>query len=250
MLKPSAAVCVVWPLSMNMGTSVEGTPLGDRLADARAKTSTHMRGVRTASERVWSRTCCTAAARPFGTGSMPPSGSSPTSSGCRHTSSEGTMVNSPVSTPRNTHVPRQPTASSTRANNGGSTNAAAPDPIVAKAMARPRFRKNQRGTTADIRRKPAPATREPANDAVERKELPLLLDVGHAHQRERRQHAADDGEDPCAVLQVGDPAQEEDAGGPDEHAHREAEVDRREAPVEVVSHGDRDDARRPERAVP
>ena len=71
------------------------------------------------------------------------------------------MVNSPVSTPRNTHVPRQPTASRTRANSGGSTNAAAPDPIVAKAMARPRLRKNHRGTTADMMRKPAPATENP-----------------------------------------------------------------------------------------
>ena len=52
MLKPSAAACVECPFSMNMGTSVEGTPLGDRLADARAKISTHMTGVRTASLRV------------------------------------------------------------------------------------------------------------------------------------------------------------------------------------------------------
>ncbi len=71
------------------------------------------------------------------------------------------MVKTAVNTPRNAHVPRQPTDSRTRANNGGSTNAAAPDPIVAKAIARPRFRKNHRGTTADRMRNPAPATEKP-----------------------------------------------------------------------------------------
>ena len=71
------------------------------------------------------------------------------------------MVKTAVITPRNAHVPRQPTLSSTKAVSGGSTNAAAPDPIVAKAMARPRLRKNQRGTTADMMREPAPATEMP-----------------------------------------------------------------------------------------
>ncbi len=52
MLNPSAAACVECPFSMNIGTSVEGTPLGERLATARPKTSTHMMGVFTASRMV------------------------------------------------------------------------------------------------------------------------------------------------------------------------------------------------------
>ena len=67
------------------------------------------------------------------------------------------MVNIAVSAASPTQVPRQPTLSRMNAITGGSMNAAAPDPIVAKATARPRLRKNQRGTTADMIRKPVPA---------------------------------------------------------------------------------------------
>ena len=67
------------------------------------------------------------------------------------------MVNTAVIAPSATHVPRQPTYSKTNAITGGSMKAAAPDPMVANATARPRLRKNQRGTTADMIRKPVPA---------------------------------------------------------------------------------------------
>ena len=63
----------------------------------------------------------------------------------------------PVSAASTTHVPRQPTPSKMRAMNGGRMKAAAADPIVAIATARPRLRKNQRGTTADMMRNPVPA---------------------------------------------------------------------------------------------
>ena len=79
------------------------------------------------------------------------------SSGCRHTSSAGSTVSAAVSAASTTHVPRQPTVSKMSAMNGGRRKAAAADPIVAIATARPRLRKNHRGTTADMMRKPVPA---------------------------------------------------------------------------------------------
>ena len=52
MLKPSAATCVVCPLSMYMGTREAGTPLGERLAAATPNISTHITDDLSASDVV------------------------------------------------------------------------------------------------------------------------------------------------------------------------------------------------------
>ena len=249
MVAPSAAAAGSKPFHSYSGAMRAGTLMDEVVAKQMVTTSSQKSRDRTA---VWASTEGSSLGGPLdsvGASGGRPSGCMPRSSGCRTMSSDGSTDIVRERQASMIHAACQPNSPTRKATGIGRTNAAVLEPMVAAATARPRYLRNQRGTTAALKSSACPPDMKPVTTPtssqncqtsvtwlVRARQLQMKMPVMKTVRR------APPGESAKRVRAKAPNAPHQDA---EEHSREDVGG----GPVEVLAHGVGDDAEGPVDAV-